>query len=111
MVKLNGWKRIGIIASVVWILGAGVCTLKIIDDTRIATASGFTLDCEKAPDGSLRASAECDKLSTEYLAGTNYEPWVEAAVTAFVPVPLGWGFTYLALFLVRWVKRGFIRSV
>jgi hypothetical protein len=109
--KLNGWKRLGLIASVVWILCAGVYTFKAVDDTRITTASGFTLRCEEAPDGSLRGSAECDALSTDYLAKTGNEPWIEAAIVAFVPVPLGWGLAYLVLFLVRWVKRGFARPV
>lgn len=110
MVKLNGWKRLGIIGSFVWILGAGICTFVVVDDARIATASGFTLRCEEAPDGSLRGSAKCDALSTDYLAGTEYQPWIESAVVAFVPVPLGWGFAYLVLLLARWVKRGFARS-
>jgi hypothetical protein len=35
----------------------------------------------------------------------------EAALVAFVPVPLGWGFAYLLFFLVRWVKRGFIKPM
>jgi len=107
--KLNGWKRLGIIASVAWILASFVCTLVVVDDALKATASGFTLRCEEAPDGSLRGSAKCDALSTEYLAKTEYEPWIEATVVAFVPVPLGWGFAYVVLFLVRWVKRGFAR--
>ena len=111
MVKLNGWKRLGIIASVIWILCAGVYTFKVVDDALVTTASGFTLRCEEAPDGSLQGSAKCDELSTDYLAGTIYEPWIAAAVVAFVPVPLGWGLTYLVLFLVRWVKRGFMRPL
>lgn len=106
-VKLSGWKRVGIIASAVWILCAGTYTLKVADDTLITTASGFTLRCEEMPDGSLRGSAKCDELSTEYLAKMKFEPWIESALVAFVPVPLGWGFTYLVLFLIRWVRRGF----
>lgn len=107
MVKLSGWRRIGIIASVVWILCAGIYTLKVADDTLITTASGFTLRCEQMPDGSLQGSAKCDELPTDYLAKMKYEPWIESAIVAFVPVPLGWGFVYLVLFLARWVKRGF----
>lgn len=111
MAKLNGWKRLGIIASVAWIPCAGLYTFKVVDDARITTASGFTLRCEEAPDGSLQGSAKCDELSTNYLAKTGYEPWIEAAVVALVPVPLGWGFAYLVLFLMRWVKRGFAQPI
>lgn len=107
--KINGWQRIGMLASVVWVLGAGAYTLTAAEDVRITTASRFTIDCEKAPDGSLQGSAACDALSTDYLAKTSYEPWIETAVVAFVPVPLGWGFTYLILFLVGWIKRGFVK--
>ena len=30
---------------------------------------------------------------------------MEALIIAFGPVPLGWGFIYLVLFLVRWISR------
>lgn len=106
---MNGWKRVGIIASVIWVLGAGICTVTVVDNALVKTASGFTLRCEEAPDGSLRGSAKCDELSTDYLAETRNEPWIEAAIVAFVPVPMGWGITYLVLFLAGWIKRGFAR--
>jgi hypothetical protein len=107
--KINGWKRIGIIASVVWILGAGAHTFNVVDNDLIKTASALTLSCEEAQN--WRWSAECDKRSTDYLAESSYILWIDVAVVAFVPVPLGWGFTYLVLFLVRWVKRGSIRPI
>ena len=61
------WKRIGIVASVVWIFGTGIFTLCL------------------------------GRLTTGEL--------VAQAIVAFVPVLLGWGFIYLVLFLVRWIRR------
>jgi hypothetical protein len=52
---------------------------------------------------------KCTKESEDYAVGALPRERLEAATVAFVPVPLGWGFTYLVLFLVRWVKRGFVR--
>ena len=72
---------------------------------------GLQYAVKKCRVGPMQGTVKCDALGTEYLAGTTYEPWIEAAVVAFVPVPLGWGFAYLVLFLVRWVKRGFARRV
>ena len=103
--KLNGWKRIGIVASVVWVLGAGIRTLTDVQNTDIATASALTLSCEEANNG--RWSVECDKRSTDYLAEVSRDEWIETATVAFVPVPVGWGFAYLVFFLVRWVRCGF----
>lgn len=112
--RLNGWKRIGIVGSVVWILGAGYYTLSSAGNRDAEFASSLTLECEKGNaeahgvPGSYAGSTECDKLSTDYLAETRNSEWEEAAVVAFVPVPLGWGFGYLMLFVFRWIKRGFM---
>lgn len=103
--KLNGWKRIGIVVSVAWILGAGTRTLIVVEDADIKTASGLTLSCEEAQN--WRWSLECDNRSTDYLAESKYHGWIGAGAVAFIPVPMGWGFAYLILFLVRWIKRGF----
>jgi hypothetical protein len=114
--KLNGWKRIGIIASVVWILGAGVHTY----DSEIDSASAFITSTHVACDSNLAGKTgdayttsfnECNKQADDSLAIALNSARLEAALGAFVPVPLGWGFTYLVLFLVRWVKRGFMRPL
>jgi hypothetical protein len=57
MMKLNGWKRIGIIASVVWILGAGIRTYI----SEINSASEFIVSTHVA----------CDS----YLAGKTGDAW------------------------------------
>jgi len=101
--KLGGSKRIGIVASVAWILGAGAYTLITVGDAQIRYASSLTISCEKADN--WQGSPECDARSTDYLASVS--PWPETAIVAFVPVPLAWGTAYLLLFLVGWIRRGF----
>jgi hypothetical protein len=155
MIKLSGWKRIGIIGSVVWILGAGFYTLNV-SDSDIRFASSLTLSCENSLNQRLierqksisdtmqsyaktdtaptkqnlriweaqaawetqaRQAAynereagqpECDKRSTDYLAEVTTNKRIEAIPVALIPVSLGWGFVYLVLFLVRWVRHGFV---
>lgn len=107
--RLNGWKRIGIIASVVWILGAGLYTHGALQESDSKAAVAAALDCESYIPKGITSLAECDKRAADYLAGTHSGEWIGTAVVAFVPVPLGWGFVYLVLFLVRWVKRGFAK--
>ncbi|HKV47096.1 MAG TPA: hypothetical protein VJN69_03310 [Candidatus Acidoferrales bacterium] len=106
--KLNGWKRLGVVASVVWIIGAGFYTLGNLSDEAVETASQLTLNCEAARNG--QGSQECDQRATDYLDETTDSDRIEAAAVAFVPVPLGWGFAYLLLFIVVWIKRGFAQS-
>jgi len=116
MTKLNGWKRIGIIASVVWILGAWIHAYdsEIDSDSKRISSDHVACDSDltgKTGDAWTAEFNECNKIANESLAEANTNDRLDAAFFAFVPVPLGWGFTYLVLFLVRWVKRGFIRPL
>jgi hypothetical protein len=116
MTKLNGWKRVGIIASFVWVLGAGVHTYS----SDIDEASKFIVSTHIACDRNLinvpesdwdKAFDRCNKDADDSLALAITDARLEAALVAFVPVPLGWAFAYLVLFLARWVKRGFMRPL
>ncbi len=116
MMRLNGWKRIGIIASVVWILGAGTHTYNSEINSAIKGIDSLEVACESPLPGETADTLDdrvnkCDKHSDDFLALAISNARFEAALVAFVPVPLGWGFTYLVLFLVRWIKRGFMRPL
>jgi hypothetical protein len=43
--RIDGWKRIGIIASVAWILGVGLYTFTTTRHSEIKTARELTLGC------------------------------------------------------------------
>jgi hypothetical protein len=129
MMKLNGWKRIGIVASLVWILGAGVYTYHSeMDRASLLIGEGY-LSCGGAanaplpskpldsapepgtvpvPPGAVVAdSVDCHKQAEDSFALAVKNARLAATLAALVPVPMGWGFTYLVLFVVGWVKRGF----
>jgi hypothetical protein len=105
MKKLNGWKRIGILASLTWMVCAGIHTCNSGVESSVAVASLMSNDCVK-----IKPLAECEAREQDFLSATERgdEEW--AALVAIVPVPFGWGAVYLALFLVRWVKDGFEKS-
>jgi hypothetical protein len=56
---------------------------------------------------SIASIIHCNKEANDSLASLYPGARLDAAIVAFVPVPLFWGFAYLILFLWRWVKRGF----
>lgn len=107
--KLNGWKRIGIVASVAWFLGAGGCTLIVRRDQDLRFAVALEDSCTKFFVGADRTNylKQCMKQRDDYLASMSKDVWLNAVAVATVPVPLGWGFVYLTLLLVHWIKRGF----
>ncbi len=110
MTRLGGWKRIGIIASVVWILGAGIYTFTTLDHDELQLRYEEARDMKGSPEWLLlrlhRALFSNDYLAEAY--PPDVSPWPETAFVVGGSVPLGWGFAYLVLFLVRWVKWGFM---
>lgn len=139
--KINGWQRIGVVASIIWIIGAGVYTLIWLSDKDAETASFFYRQCisirdEVSQDHRVecqrkseqvamidmprvytecmvpydkereQADARCEKQNADYLANTTTGERMAAACAAIIPVPLAWGGVYLALFVFRWVRRG-----
>ncbi len=95
------WKKIGVIASIIWILGAGIYTLKVTNDADMRFAFVMWQACLEKQVG----ENECEQLKQAILDGRLPSERMEAAIVAFVPVSLAWGFIYLVLFLVRWFRR------
>lgn len=117
MKRLNGWQRIGVIASIVWILAGWLYTYNSeFEKTSKQITTAYLACRELAPDAQKGATAHedwlsrCWKETDESWASARHYARIDAALVAFVPVPLGWGFAYLALVLVRWVRRGFVQA-
>src|SRR5271168_1763380 len=107
MVKLSGWKRLGIVVSVLWGVGAYIHTVNAKSDSDMRFAGAITDSCLERNGGQEIGDNECLKRGEQYVIRMLPFDREEAAFVALAPIPLGWGFVYLVLFVVRWVKRGF----
>jgi hypothetical protein len=105
--KLNGWKRIGIVASIGWILGAYIYTFSYESAADLRFVGLITQSCAEDHIGNEVGYNECMKRGEDYHAEVFPSEHLAAAMAAFIPVPFAWGFVYLILFLARWIKRGF----
>ncbi len=115
MIKLNGWKRIGIIASLAWILGGYIYAYDLAVSGPSAAISDLHVACDADLNGKTGAAYtngfnECNRQAADSLASIITDAQLFGASVALIPVPLGWGFVYLVLFLVRWVRRGFMQG-
>jgi len=114
--KINGWKRIGIIASVVWIFWSYNHQMDAETQRYTALAVDIEMTCEQTHQQAGETFDQffpiCDALGKtnggEQRAFANYRlAEKEAAGFAAITTLFAWLGVYLAIFLVRWVKRGF----
>ena len=104
--RLGGWQRIGVVASVVWIVGAGGC--QYLQDAKAAHSTAFVLGelCLHRAGGDKDAIRSCidQEIQIRRILMDQSEWKLEVTFLAFVPLLIGWPVGYLAL---KWIRAGF----
>jgi hypothetical protein len=105
--QLNGWKRIGIVMSVFWILGAGIYQ-RNYDLKEASSLENLTYSlCADHQKANKNFDNDCMKVSHEDFDSSIKYSWVNVAVTALVPIPLFWLIIYGLIKIYRWIRLGF----
>ena len=104
--KINGWQRIGIVASLLWALGGGVYEgkrrLKFADDVY----SNLMDSCLKGD--SYRECIQQAGKTHEHMRAFNGHDVLQILTVSIVPVVAGWLLAYLSLMTFRWIRVGFV---
>jgi hypothetical protein len=101
--RLNGWQRIGIVASVLWVIGGGIWgnSLGLAPGEYVAQAYEQCLLSSYSDREACSARFERD-----WPEAIKYH-WHLAAAFAFLPIPLAWLAVGGLVILVRWIRAGF----
>jgi len=134
--RLSGWHRIGITASILWLVVGAFWGYKVGDLEGYRTVVHWRIDCiahngvtewdrdgnpingpPQASGGGVQidpvtgerftASDWCIQQSNRLWPAVNRNTWTYAALYALVPIPLGWLTAYGIIALVRWIRTGF----
>jgi hypothetical protein len=101
--RLNGWQRIGIVVSVLWVIGGGIWG----NEVGISEGDWAVRAYKRCLETKSNDWPQCDrKFEKEYPEAIKYH-WANAAIFAFAPIPIGWLAVWGCVALVRWVRRGF----
>jgi hypothetical protein len=106
--RLNGWQRIGIVASTIWAIDAPIYLDHVAEQK--ATDRWFaSYDlCWDNPRNDPNACLE--QASRQYDIVQRYRLFPDTANVAFVslvPIVLGWLLAYALVGLGRWIRAGF----
>ena len=103
MSRLNMWQRLGIVASILWVIGSGVWENHVYQQRHSAAVEQFIRACKQ---GYPELSAtECYVRGLAEVREPNmirHEFWFNA----FVPIFLGWLSAYPLIWVTRWVLAG-----
>lgn len=105
--KLNGWQRIGIVASCLWILSAGYDHVQTIIKNQNYLISRIDSSCSKSTQKEKTCLDDEVKEIIETYNGLSLHSIETFLINVVAPIILAWGFVYLMLFVYRWIRRGF----
>lgn len=111
--RLNGWQRIGVVASVIWAIGGAIWgnNLGIQEGDWVVREYKFCLARHSVqPDGTVPQDTDwgpCTRAFEKDYPAAVGNHWLYAAVFGLVPIPLGWLVVYGLVALWRWIRVGF----
>jgi hypothetical protein len=105
--RLNGWQRIGIVVSVVWILGISGWLWYSIREEQNVTAEIHLSTCLDLPTSNPDT---CQSNWVKEIRTYRRDLCGFDLAFSLVPVLLSWASVYGVLWIVRWVRDGFVSS-
>ena len=119
--KVNGWQRIGIVASLLWALGAGVYERNRTDEKAteysLYVTGNLCLQIAKqtvtvdGPETETDLYLKCvikTHEEAESMRALTGESILKLLSFSFVPVVAGWLLAYLSIMTFQWVRVGFV---
>ena len=100
---LNRWQRIGVVMSILWVLGAASFERGSQVDAATSSAQSIyrmCLDMEEAQ------SEDCSKEFHKNFVDFLRPNWSNIAFIAITPVILGWVLIFIIIRVYRWIKAG-----
>jgi hypothetical protein len=116
MKRLNGWQRIGVILSVIWLIGGGFATRAIVDDDlrRDVDLQWRLVEGLSTPDQVALKAGDFEKVSTDgrvaLKRSMDQEVNIWTIVWTLAPLIATWALVYILVWLTRWVRAGFTQS-
>lgn len=119
--KINGWQRIGVVASLLWTLGSGVYKREIRLDSanhyQYAMTTGICRQIakdavavdESRDEDALNWKCNSEAINTaESMKALTGKSILNILAFSFPPVVAGWLLAYLSIMTFRWVRVGFV---
>src|SRR5215467_12008855 len=105
--RLNGWQRIGIVASVIWAIAAPIYFDNVAEnDARERFYMHYDLCRNNPSNSSDRCAEEADRWRNTVQRYRLFTDTANVAAVSLVPIPLGWLFAYILISLGRWIRAG-----
>lgn len=112
--RLNGWQRLGVVASVAWAIGGGLWINSLVVRSMAVNVNGRYRSCLDArsiqPGGSVPSITDWEPCITEFmhdfpLAVANH--WLYAAAYTALSIVVAWLVSHCLVAVGRWVRAGF----
>lgn len=110
MNKLNGWLRIGIVLSVLWITASGIYVNRLVTEDGMKSMKMIYSLCINSGQLDDSQAKSCSQKAEEVFEAAVSQRYTDILGISLIPLPIFWILAYLIFYTGRWIKRGFTRS-
>lgn len=110
MKRLNGWQRLGVIVSVIWLPIGFLWGNSLFIQVQTDGPERVMMSCNKINSALGKPLEECYKQFHSAYAASIAGHWWAGVVAAILPLLLAWGLAWVGLCLGRWVHAGFTKG-
>jgi hypothetical protein len=108
----RGIKRLGIIASVLWVVAGGIWNVESVEKARRDRVSNSYFSCTQTADVLHQSEEPCEKamkagFDALYSSSSRNDQLTEVLIGTLVPLVLAWLLAYVLTWLGKWVFAGF----
>jgi hypothetical protein len=105
---LNGWQRIGVVMSFIWMIIGGLWAYRDTNITAYNSREVVYSFCKSdTPNPTFEYLVRCRKESDEIYEKVIKNRTENVIIVAFLPLPFLWVFVYLIILMLKWVRNGF----
>jgi hypothetical protein len=107
--RISGWHRIGVVASVIWAISAGAYKYKSDYHLADSAASAVGQECLLGLDGNASGQAALNCVGNEIDLRRNLlsDGFDDRIAFCILPIILGWIIFYAAYGIWIWIRAGF----
>ena len=105
------WRRLGVVATFLWILGAGYTQFRVDTDRAAEGVQNRFQACSVAAENRQTDNLASCLAAARAARGTAERGlWTDVPLIALAPPLVAWVLVYLTIFVLRWVWAGRSRS-
>ena len=105
--RLSGWQRIGVVVSIIWLIGSLIYTVNTQYNNKFVLYSTIYDLCKMEKNADYKRCNEGFEANLKKYLKADWTDLADLFFISIVPIPVGWLVSWGVIRVYRWIRAGF----